>query len=84
MMIGGMTCGEYAAIMAEEKGTEFRRTNRSDLKWIFTLQTEGVVGREPTVAIGNRLLQIDKAGFRNTLAGRTVTIDEHLDGNASE
>jgi transposase len=71
------------SVPAAEQGTAFRRTNRSDLNWIFTVQTERVVGKDNTVAIGDRLWQIDKTRFRNTLAGSTVTIHEHLDGNVS-
>src|SRR2546426_2375889 len=74
--------GEFNAqfsVPAAEKGTAFRRTGRSDLNWIFTVQTERVVAKDNTVAIGNRLWQIDKTRFRNTLAGSTVTIHEHLD-----
>jgi len=78
--------GEFNAkfsVAAEEKGTAFRRTGRSDLNWIFTVQTERVVAKDNTVAIGNRLWQIDKTRFRNTLAGSTVTIHEHLDDAVS-
>jgi len=78
--------GEFNAkfsVSAEEKGTAFRRTGRTDLNWIFTVQTERVVGKDNTVAIGSRLWQIDKTQFRSTLAGSTVTIHEHLDGNVS-
>jgi hypothetical protein len=35
------------------------------------------------VAIGDRTWQIGKTRFRNTLAGCTVTIHEHLDGEVS-
>jgi transposase len=66
-------------VSAVEKGTAFRRTSRSDLNWIFTVQTERVVAKDNTVAIGDRLWQIDKTRFRSTLAGSTVTIHEHLD-----
>ena len=41
------------------------------------------MGKDNTVAIGSRLWQIDKTRFRSTLAGSTVTIHEHLDGNVS-
>jgi hypothetical protein len=41
------------------------------------------VAKDNTVAIGDRLWQIDKTRFRSTLAGSTVTIHEHLDGNVS-
>ena len=68
---------------AAEKGTAFRRTSRSDLNWIFTVQTEPVVDKDNTVAIGNRSWQIDKTRFRSTLARSTVTIHEHLDETVS-
>ncbi len=71
------------SVAAEEKGTAFRRTSRSDLNWIFTVQTERVVAKDNTVAIAGRLWQIDKTRFRNTLAGSTVTIHEHLDETVS-
>jgi transposase len=67
-------------VAAAEKGTAFRRCSRNDLDWVFTLQTERVVAKDNTVAIASRLWQIDKTRFKNTLAGSTVTIHEHLDG----
>jgi hypothetical protein len=70
-------------VPAAEKGTAFRRTSRTDLNWIFTVQTERVVAKDNTVSMGNRLWQIDKTRFRNTLAGTTVTIHEHLDETVS-
>jgi hypothetical protein len=70
-------------VPAAEKGTAFRRTSRSDLNWIFTVQTERVVDKDNTVAIGNRSWQIDKTRFRSTLARSTVTIHEHLDETVS-
>src|SRR5678816_3836697 len=74
--------GEFNAqfsVPAAEKGTAFRRTGRSELNWIFTVQTERVMDKDNTVAIRDRSWQIDKTRFRNTLAGSTVTIHEHLD-----
>jgi transposase len=71
------------SVPAAQKGTAFRRTNRSDLNWIFTVQTERVVAKDNTVAMGSRLWQIDKTRFRSTLAGSTVTIHEHLDETVS-
>jgi hypothetical protein len=70
-------------IAAEQKGTAFRRTGRSDLDWIFTVQTERVVAKDNTVAIADRSWQIGKTRFRHTLAGSTVTIHEHLNGEVS-
>jgi transposase len=71
------------SVAAAEKGTAFRRTSRSDLNWIFTVQTERVVAKDNTVAIGSRLWQIDKTRICSTLAGSTVTIHEHLDETIS-
>jgi transposase len=70
-------------VPAEEKGTAFRGTTRSDLNWIFTVQTERVVAKDNTVAIGSRHWQIDKTRFRSTLAGSMATIHEHLDDTVS-
>ena len=70
-------------VASTEKGTAFRRSGRTDLDWIFTVQTERVVAKDNTVAIGDRLWQIDKTRFRSTLAGCTVTIHEHLNGEVS-
>lgn len=71
------------SVEAREPGTAFRRTSRSDLDWIFTLQTERVVAKDNTVAIGDRVWQLEKSQFRSSLAGCTVTIHEHLDGTFS-
>ena len=78
--------GEFNAkfkVVAAQKGTAFRRSSRTDLDWIFTVQTERVVAKDNTVAIAERSWQLDKSRFRNTLAGATVTIHEHLDGKVS-
>jgi len=70
-------------VAAAEKGTAFRRTARPDLDWIFTVQTERMVAKDNTIAMADRSWQIEKSRFRSTLAGCTVTIYEHLDGNVS-
>jgi transposase len=70
-------------VAAEQKTSAFRRCGRSDLDWIFTVQTERIVAKDNTVAIGDRVWQIEKSRFRSTLAGCTVTIHEHLDGRIS-
>jgi len=70
-------------VAAAGKGTAFRRASRTDLNWVFTIQTERVVAKDNTVAIGSRRWQIGKTRFRHTLAGSTVTIHEHLDGTVS-
>jgi transposase len=71
------------AVTAAQKGTAFRRTSRSDLNWIFTVQTERVVDKDNTVAIVDRRWQLEKSRFRSTLAGCTVTIHQHLDETVS-
>ncbi len=70
-------------VTAEQKASAFRRSGRADLDWVFTVQTERVVAKDNTVAIGERTWQIEKSRFRSTLAGCTVTIHEHLDGRVS-
>jgi transposase len=74
---------EQFTVAAQEKATAFRRTSRTDLNWIFTVQTERVVAKDNTVAIGDRTWQIDKTRFRHTLARSTLTIHEHLEGGTS-
>ena len=71
------------AVPAREKGTAFRKTARADLNWIFTVQTERVVGKDNTVAIGDQHWQLEKSRFRSSLAGCTVTIHQHLDATVS-
>jgi transposase len=74
---------EKFKVATMEKGTAFRRTARSDLDWIFTVQTERVVNKDNTVAIADRMWQLEKSRFRSSLAGCTVTIHEHLNGTIS-
>src|SRR3974390_154115 len=54
------------SVPAAEKGTAFRRPSRTDLNWVFTVQTERVVDKDNTVAIGSRNWQIEKTKFRHT------------------
>jgi transposase len=70
-------------VAAAQKGTAFRHTARSDLNWIFSLQTERVVAKDNTIAITDRHWQLEKSRFRSSLAGCTVTIHEHLDETVS-
>jgi len=70
-------------VAAREKGTAFRKTARSDLNWIFTVQTERVVSQDNTVTVGDQYWQLGKSRFRGSLAGCTVTIHQHLDRTVS-
>ncbi|WP_321470231.1 ISNCY family transposase [uncultured Paludibaculum sp.] len=74
---------EKFTVEAKETGTAFRKTTRADLNWVFTVQTERVVDRDNTVAIGDQSWQLEKSRFRHSLAKSTVTIHEHLDGTVS-
>jgi hypothetical protein len=47
------------------------------------VQTERVVAKDNTVAIADRNWQLEKTRFRNSLAGCTVPIHEHLDTTVS-
>ena len=71
------------AVKPKEKGTAFRACNRKEFDWIFSIQSERVVGKDNTVAIAQQRWQIDKTRFRHTLAGCMVTIHEHLQGGIS-
>jgi transposase len=70
-------------VKAAERGTAFRRCGRSDLDWVFSIQTERVVAKDNTVAVRDQWWQLDKSRWRHTLAGQTVTIHQHLDGTVS-
>jgi transposase len=71
------------AVLAKEKGTAFRRSSRSDLDWVFSIQTDRVVARDNTIAFRDQCWQIEKTRWRHSLAGCTVTVHEHLDGRIS-
>ena len=68
------------AVKAAGKGSAFVRTQRRDLEWVFSLQHERRVNADNTIVVGNRVIQIEKTHWRNTLAGCTVTVHEFLDG----
>jgi transposase len=67
-------------VPAAAKGSAFIRTRRRDLDWVFSIQHERTVNQDNTIALDNRVLQIDKTRWRNTLAGCTVTVYELPDG----
>ncbi len=71
------------SVPAAERGTAFRPCSRRDLAFIFSVQTERVVDKDNTVAIGDRWWQIEKCRWRYSLAKQTVTIHQHLDGTLS-
>ena len=70
-------------VSAAQKGSAFVRARRKDLDWIFSLQHERTVNNDNTLTLENRVFQLDKTRWRNTLAGQTVVIHQHLDGRLS-
>jgi transposase len=69
------------SVAAVQKGTAFVASRRKDLDDIFSVQQERVVNQDNTVHLDNRVFQIEKTRWRNTLAGMTVVVLEHLDGS---
>jgi transposase len=74
---------ERFAVPAAQKGSAFVRLRRTDLDWIFSVQQERTVGNDNTVAVDNRVFQVEKTRWRDTLAGQAVIVHEHLDGRVS-
>jgi hypothetical protein len=54
-----------------------------DLERIFSLQFERTVNRDNTVSFQNLSLQLERVGWRGTLAGCQVTVHQHRDGTLS-
>ena len=52
-----------------QKGTAFVRLRRRDLDLIFSVQQERVVKQGNTIQVDNRIFQIEKTRWRDTLAG---------------
>lgn len=71
------------AVPAAQKGSAFVRSQRKDLDWVFSTQQERTVSNDNTVSLDNRVLQLNKTRWRNTLAGQSVIVHEHLDGRVS-
>src|SRR6266540_190066 len=51
-----------------------------DLEQFLCVRVERVVGRDNTVVLGERVLQIPKQPGRRSCQGRRVTVRQHLDG----
>lgn len=67
-----------AGITTLEEANRFLRWPRGqDLVLIFSVQTERTVDNDNTVAIVERVWQIERTRWRGTLAGCRVTICEH-------
>ena len=70
-------------VVASQRGTAFTRCPRRDLERVFSLQYERTVNRDNTVSLQNLVLQIERVGWRGTLAGCNVIVHQHLDGTLS-
>src|SRR5262252_1273925 len=70
-------------LAAAQRGTAFVPCRSRDLERIFSLQCERAVNRDNTVSFRNLCLQLDRVGWRATLAGCQVTVHQHLDGTLS-
>src|SRR5262249_14083847 len=68
---------------AEKRGSAFVRLRRKDLDWGFSVQRERVADRDNKVVLENRIFQIEKTRWRDTLAGCTVKVHEMLDGTVA-
>jgi transposase len=68
---------------AAQKGTAFVRLRRNDLDWIFSVKHERTVNRDNTIVVDNRVFQLEKTRWRNSLAGQNVIVHEHMDGRVS-
>jgi hypothetical protein len=71
------------SVKAAQKGTAFVRLHRKDLDWVFSLQHERTVNNDNTITVDNRVFQIEQTRWRDTLAGATVVVHQHLDGRIS-
>lgn len=66
-------------VAALQPGSAFLPCRRGDLDFVFSIQQTRTVARDNTVQLGDRWLQIEPVGWRNSLAGCRVTVHEHLD-----
>lgn len=63
-------------VRAAQKGSAFVRLRRKDLDWIFSVQHERAVNQDNTISVENRIFQLEKTRWRNTLAGQTVIVHQ--------
>jgi len=66
-----------------QRGNAFTGCARRDLERAFTLQWERTVNRDNTVSFQKLSLQLERVGWRATLAGCNVIVHQHLDGHLS-
>jgi transposase len=70
-------------VQPAQRGNAFLACRRRDLNLVFALQFERTVNRDNTVSFQNLSLQMERVGWRATLAGCQVMVHQHLDGTLS-
>jgi hypothetical protein len=70
-------------VASRQRGNAFLPCRSGDLERIFSLQFERSVNRDNTVSFQNLRLQLERVGWRATLAGCQVVVHQHLDGTLS-
>jgi hypothetical protein len=74
---------QHFQVTPAQRGNAFVPCRSRDLERIFSLQFERTVNRDNTVSFQNLSLQLERVGWRGTLAGCQVTVHQHLDGTLS-
>ena len=70
---------KFSVQAAEPDVSAFVPCQRTDLKRVFSIQTERSVGKDNTVSYKSMTLQIDKQDWRRSMEGSRVTVCQHLD-----
>jgi hypothetical protein len=70
-------------VAAGQRGNAFVPCRSRDLNLVFSVQSERAVNRDNTVSFQNHSLQLERVGWKATLAGCQVTVHQHLDGTLS-
>ena len=66
-------------VPAAQRGTAFLPCRHRNLEMIFTQRYERTVDRDNTVRFNNQVMQLERAHWRDTLAGCKAIIHQHLD-----
>ena len=66
-------------VPAAQRGTAFISCRHRNLEMIFTQRFERIVYPDNTVRFENLVMQLERAHWRNTLAGCKAIIHQHLD-----
>jgi porphobilinogen deaminase len=66
-------------VPAAQRGTAFISCRNRNLEMTFTQRYERTVDRDNTVRFNNLVMQLERAHWRDTLAGCKAIIHQHLD-----